>query len=382
MSKGMQLYPFPMKTPTFTLNGKDTLSMETLPDTIFNRIAHLVSFMIDVYVVPTFTTAPTINGIMSILNNLVFFDGFSERQNISGQLLRLANIVENGKQIVPDPDTDSGTGNAFAFRIPLLMGPPSSAGYPTDYLIPCAALKSAELRFTFGGLTDFSADCTALNNVNIRVTAMLAALDNQVRVPPAFERRSYNFGTNEAIIQGKALYPFAFMTKQSLAAFSAADLGEVTIDTGIGSVPSIITSSLTAIAQMETRAGIITQLRGEPRAATDDNEKTVNLGTPTALKASDAIVQSLIHSPDGHRTSKCLFEATSAMRVKWTGNFATPTVTVGRILEQPVTAQAAMATRAIAALGKNVPSASKVKTLEGRDYSGPRELYLPRVFTW
>jgi hypothetical protein len=383
MAKAMQIFGFPLKTPTFAVGGQDTVTMEVLPDTVFGRIAHLAGFLIDVLVTPSFTTAPTIYGIHNMVKNLVFFDGANERLNLSGPNLRYSNIAEQGAQLVTDPDLNGGTGTAFAFRIPVFLGPLSAAGYPSDYIFPNAALKSAELRFNWPALTDISADCTALNNVNIRVTALVTVLDNQIRVPPAFERRSFNFGTTEAIIQGKALYHHLSIVKQSLGtAFSAGDLSEVTIDTGMGTAPSLISSTLQSIAQLNLRSGVLTQLRGEPRAATDDSEKIINLATPTAIAAADATLQAIISSPHDSRISKVLYEATSALRVRWSGSFATPQVIVSRTLEQPETAQAAIAAKAISALGKNVPSVSKIKTLDGSKYNGPRGLYLPRVFSW
>lgn len=381
--KGMQPYPFAgLKSPSYTAGGADTVSMETLPATVFDRIAHLVGFYIDVIATPTYTTAPTINGILSILKNLVFFDGANERMNLSAALLRYAYILESGKNIVPDPDTNTGSGNAIRFGIPVFLGPVGAAGSPTDYLLPCSALKSAELRFTFGALTDYSADTTAIASVNIRVSAILVALDNQIRIPPAFERRSFNGSTNEMFVQGKALYHSLALTKQALSAFSAGDVGSVTIDTGRGSVPSIICSSLSGVAQSTLRSGVVTQLRGEPRFATDDNEKTVNLGTPTALVASDAVVQAVISAGEQSRISKLLFEATSGLRISYTGTLTTPQLTASRLLEQPKSASAALAARACSGLGKNVPSAAKVKTLDGRDYKGVRELYMPLQLSW
>lgn len=380
--KGFQPFPFPLKSPAFAAGSNDTVTMETLPDTIFNRLAHLVGFVLDIAVTPSYTTAPTINGIMSMINSLVFFDGANERINLSGQQIRLSNIHWQGRNPIPDPDTNTGTGNPIRFTVPVLLGPPNFAGAPTDWALPCAALKSAELRLKFGALTDFSADCTALNSVNIKVTALIVPLDNEFRVPPAIERRAFNFGTNEAILQGKALYSHLFITKQSLGAFATNDLGDITIDTGIGSVPALIASSLSTIHQLNNSVGQFTQNRGEPRNSGDDNEKTLNLGTPTALVAADAILQSVISCQDDARISKLIFEATSAMKVKWSGSFATPTVVVTRILEQNETAQAAMAAKVASTLNRGTPKASRIKGLDSREYGGPRGNYMPRVFKY
>lgn len=377
--KALQRYLFPLTQQPYANGGNAVYPLNELPVSIFGRNAHLEGILFDLDATPIFTTAPTINGFWSILQNMVFYDGASERQNLSAAQLRYALISEAGKNPLPDPDLNSGSTNHFYGRMFLPLGPLNMLGYGTDYVLPAGALKSGEVRVTWGGLTAFSADATGLSVVP-RLYAVMVALDNQVRVPPAFERRAYNFSTNEFTVQGHALYNSVILLKQNLAAFAAGDLTSLQIDTGMGSVPDTRATALQAVSQLGNLSGIITQLRGEPLSATDDNEKIVNLASPTAISAADATVQAIMGSPMGGRISKILYEASSGLRVKWPGTFATPTVVVSRFLEQPRQAAATIAAKASDALGKGIPSDAKVATLDRRRYRGPREAFMPWVY--
>lgn len=380
--RGFPTIRHPLRSPVWSANGNDPVSLEGLPTRVFGRIAHLVGFVIDVFYRPTFTTAPNLVGIHNaLIRNLTLFDGISERLNLSGFDIRQMEILENGALLVPDCDIPASLGDV-GFRRVVSLGPRLAAGSPTDFMLPCAALKSGELRFTFGALTDHSADTTVIANANIRVTALIAALDNEIRVAPAYERRSMNFGSNDCLIQGNALFTSLGIAKQANTAFAAGDLSEITIDGGQGAANSVICSTLEAAAHWDLRSGHLNQLAGEPRAATDDNAKQVNLTTPTALVAADRFLQAVIVSPEEWRISKVLYEATSGLRVKWTGSFLTPKILFGRILEQPRTAAAAIAARAVSELKLPAPSGAKVKTLSKQTYNGPREAYMPWAFTW
>lgn len=380
--KALQVVPYPMTQQTSVVGGKATYPLDAIPTTQFGEIAHLVGFLIDVRLTPTFTTAPTLAGFWSFLNSIVWFDSDSERCNLNAFQLRAKLIQECGYNPMPDPDLNSGSGNMFAAKLFIPAGPLNSAGWQTDWLYPVSALKSGELRLNFGALTDFSADTTALTAV-VKVTALLATLSQEIRVPPAFERRSFNFNANDCMVQGRALYNSALMLKQSLAAFSAGDIGDVTIDTGSGSVPGTPAGQLTAINQLGLLSGIITQLRGEPLATTDDNEKVVNLSSPTAIAAADAIIQSLISPFGDARLTKQQYEAMAGMRFKWTGTFATPTIVVGRVLAQPAEAATAIAAKASVGLGKGAPKSAKIKTLSGRPWAqADKTIYMPYSFRW
>ena len=373
--KPFQPYIHVLRSPTWSLSGQDAISLEGLPTRIFGRIAHLAGFMVNIQYAPTFTTAPDVVGVHGLIKNIVFFDGVTERFNASYYDLRQFEVLENGRLENPDPVTPAST-NVVHVRRFLPTGPARFVGNPTDFVIPCAGLKSGELRLNFGALTDISADTTVIGSVNIIVAAVLVPLDNEVRLPPAFERRTFNFGTTEAMIQGKALYSTVAIGKQANTAFAAGDLSQISWDSGLGQSPNVEVSTLTAVAQYYLETTQLGQLAGEPRTATDVSLRHVNPGTPTALFAAANTIQSVICSPSESRITKLLVDATSALRVKWTGTFTTPKMYVSRFLENPATAYAAQAARALGTLGLQ-GKAPRVKTLDKTDYNGPRQLYMP-----
>lgn len=380
--KSLQIVPYPLTNQNAVAGGRATYAFDQIPVSQFGRIAHMIGLLFDLRITPTFTTAPTLAGFWSFLNSLVFYDSASERTNLSAFQLRAMLIEEAGRDILPNPDLNTGTGNMFAARMFLPLGPLNSAGWSTDWLYPVAALKSGEMRIGFGALTDFSADTSAIT-ATLNVSALLAVLDNEIRVPPAYERRAFNFSANDNVVQGRALYNNAILMKQSNGAFAAGDLGNLTIDTGDGSIPATPATQYTAMSQLAKGAGIITQLRGEPVVATDDNEKIVNLSSPTAIQAADPLIQTLIPSFMDGRITKQQFEAMAGMRFKWTGAFATPSIVVGRTLAQPQAASTLIAAKAADVLKKGAPANGKVKTLSGRPWRQPsRTEYMPYSFRW
>lgn len=382
--KSLQIVPYPLTNQNAVVGGRATYSFDQIPVTQFGRIAHMIGLLFDLRLTPTFTTAPTLAGFWSFLNSMVFYDSASERCNLSAFQLRAQLIEECGRDPMPNPDLNTGSTNMFTARLFLPLGPLNSAGWSTDWLYPVAALKSGEMRLGFGALTDFSADTTVLT-ATLNVSALLAVLDNEIRVPPAFERRAFNFSANDNVVQGRALYNNAIVMKQSNGAFAAGDLSNVTIDTGDGSIPSTPATQYTAMSQLGKMggAGIITQLRGEPVVSTDDNEKIVNLASPTAIQAADPLIQALIPSFLDGRITKQQFEAMAGMRFRWTGALATPSIIVGRTLAQPQAASTLIAAKAAQVLGKGAPSTGKVKTISGRPWRQPsRTEYMPYSFRW
>lgn len=372
--KAFQPYLHVLRSPTYSNGGQDAVALEGLPTQVFGRTMHLAGFMINYVATATRTTAPTIEGMHSLIKSLVFNDGVSERFNASLYDLRQFEILENGQLINPDPTIVAST-NPVSVRRYLPTGPANFEGDPTDFLIPVASLKSGELRFTYGALTDWSSDTTVLT-ASISVTAVLVPLDKELRLSPAFERRTFAFGTTEALIQGKALYTTLALAKQTNAALAAGDFATISWDAGLGVAPVIEVTSITACAQYFLRSTLLTQLMGEPRNTGDIGARTVNATTPTALQSADFALQPVIFSPHQSRITKLIAEATSAMRVKWTGTTIIAKALVARILEQPETAYAAMAARAVTALGVRMTT-SRVKTLDKTEYKGPRRLYMP-----
>lgn len=375
--KNFQLVPFVMRSPTFAASGQDVLPLDVLPNTGLGRIAHLAGFSFRCVVTPTFTTAPTIVGLNNIVRRLEFNDGAQPRFQGGFNYLRLFEMLENGKLRIPDPDTNSGSTNGFYFSRYLPMGPWGFEGDPTDFLLPCAALKTGKLEFNWGALTDISADTTAVT-VSIQVTAWLAYLDRELRIPPFYERNSFQVSNADAQLPGRALYACgALLNSSSVDAITAGDFSQIIVGTGSGDLPAVGVGTLTEAYRAQMGCGQITEVQGEPGAATDDNAKVKNSGTPTALVGADAVVQPWAWSPPGTRISKLALMAESSLRVRWpSGSQATAVVLYGRFVAQPPNAKAVLGAKALTNLGMR-DTEGGVATLSKKDYKGPREEFLP-----
>lgn len=375
--RDFQLVPFLLRAPTFAAGGNDTVTLEALPETSLGRIAHLAGIQFDMTVTPTFTTAPTVVGINNIVRRLEFNDGGQPRFQGGFNPMRFFEILENGKLRVPDPDTNSGSTNTFNFRRYLPMGPWGFLGGVSDFMLPCAALKTGRLEFNWGALTDFSADTTVLT-VAMRITAWLAFLDKEIRIPPFYDRNTYSISNADASLQGRALYVCGGLANSAnWDAIAAGDFAGIQVSTGAGELPLVTCSELTGAFHTHMDSGQFNQFNGEPRAATDDNSKVVNGGTPTALVGAGNEVQPWAWSPKGSRISKLALMAESALRVRWPqGTQLTGVILGGRLLAQPPGAQATLGARALQKLGMRDVSA-KVKTISKADYKGPRAEFMP-----
>lgn len=376
--KSLQAIPFPLKSPTVTAGGSDVVTLDTLPNQIFGGIAHVIGFLFRCRITPTFTTAPTVFGLQNLVSRLTFNNGLNNAFDGSFNSLRIHEVLENGKVLCPDPDTNSGTGNGFYFERYLSIGPSNFAGSPSDFMLPAAAMKNGNIQFQFGALTSISADTTAYTGA-IEVIALLAPMD-EIRIAPAHERNSYTFGAAEYTVQGRALYCDVGLQSGSLTtvtAITAGQIGNVSVDTGRGAVSAVSAQALTGFSRYLLASGDITQLQGEPAAATDDNANEVNSGTPTALQSTAANIQPVIVSPLDSRITKLSYLSEAGLRLRWSGSLTSGLVHVGRIVAQPDTARAALAAKALAELRMN-PRGLKAKVLKGDGMqSGPRADFMP-----
>jgi hypothetical protein len=378
--KSGQLIKYVLPSPTWAAGSNAVVTMRDIPYTLFGRIAHLVGINIEARCTPTLTTAPTLVGMHTIINRLEFSDGIGNRFTGDFFTLRVKEILENGRLLQPDPDTGTGSGNVFTFSRYLSLGPSQFAGNPSDFAYPVAALNNGELRLGFGALTSFSADTTVMT-VSLTVTADILLLD-EVRVPPAYEFTKYTAGGPDISLTGRALYAFlALLDSSSYGAFTAGDLGNITVDTGAGQVvPSINAAVLTESYRAQMASGHFTPVQGDPRTADDDSAKIVNSGTPTALTVASAAIQPVLWCPPDCQLTKVVALADSNLRVRWDGSqTSSGTVLVaGRIMEQTPTQAATIAAKAVQNLGLTQKS-GKVKTLSKDAYSGPRPEFMPWV---
>ena len=375
--KGFQLIPYVLPDVTWAAGGRAVQPLKDLPHKVRGRIAHVAGISWECDVDPTFTTAPTLVGLNSIVKDLKIHDGSQLRFDGNFNYLRVFEALELGRLRNPDPDTNSGSTNDFYFGRYWSPGPDLFEGSPTDFCICCAALENGSISYTFGALTDISADTTAVN-VAIKTTVWLVLLDD-VRVPPVYERAAYDANSKDFLLTGRALYPFlALLNSSSVDAISADDFAAITVNDGEGEVVSAVDAEVLCKAyQSHMGSGQFTPVQGEPRAATDDNPKAMNTSSPTAVQAATAAIQPVLWCQPQARISKIIARAETGLRVRWSGSQSTSTVILtSRILEQPPTVVAATATKALNKLSLAFKGA-KVKTLSKQPYAGPLREFMP-----
>lgn len=384
MNRSYQPVPVQLRTPTYSVGGSDVVSLANLPGTIDGRIAHLQGILIDIALTPAYTTAPTIQGLHSIISQMTFFDGIMERFVGSLFDLRLHEIAENGGRLIfADCELDGGSNTLMFVRRYIPIGALNWAD-EGDGLLPCAALANAELRMTFGQLTDMSANTTAINSVNISLTALCVPRDGQLLIAPALERRSIAYNSDNPI-NGEAVYNALFLTATNRStAFTAGQLATLRYDTGNIATPAMFPSTLSAIHALKGFQSPFSQLAGEPRAATDQGNKQVNLTTPTALQDVAAIQQMIVPASLGQKITKLPYYTPSGCRVTWTGTAAATQyqLHLNRILAQPQAQIARYAAEAARKLGR-MPKAGEPRTLSKNPLKGGQRWaqFLPFMYS-
>src|SRR3990167_4607528 len=283
--QGFQRVMYPLPTQTYAAGGRSVVRLRDLPAEIFGRIAHVAAIHLVVDLDPTYTTAPTVVGHNALFSRIELFDGQQVRFTGNGNDLRFFEALENGGKRSMEALANATTESRYFSRV-IHLGPPNMAGSPTDFVLPCAALENGELRINWGALTDISADTTAAT-ATVYVTAALVLLD-EIRIPPFYERQTYTLSGADSPVPGRCLAMFMDLANSSsYDAFAAADLGNITVSTGLGDIlPGHSAPALNHIYNSDWGKGSIDGLAGEPFiAADDDSNRIVNIGTPTALAA-------------------------------------------------------------------------------------------------
>ncbi len=376
--KGFQFIPYPLPTVAYVAGGRANSPLRDIPVSQFGRLAHVAAISFHAAVTPTLTTPPTTQVQMnSIVKTLEIFDGQQLRFSGNGfNALRMKERIENGRLVNADPDAAA---NGAVYRLSRIwhVGPPRFAFSPSDFLLPAALLLNGEIRYTFGALTDLSADTTAIS-CNIQPVAWIAVLD-ELRIPPFYQWMEYTWGAKDNTIAGRAMNLFLSMAdSSSYGAITAGDFGSITVNIGSGDlVPSIPAEALAGGYQGFLAAGGIDALQGEPETSADDNAKQVNLASPTALVAQLADLQMVLQSPPGARISK-QFVAENTTRVRWDGSQASALGAVGRIYPQDQPAVLDMAKRGLGKLSLR-DAGSRVKTGSKEEYLGPYKEFMPWV---
>lgn len=381
-----QIVPYNMAltgaSGAYAAAGQWVSSFNDLPDTLDGMICHLAGIFFDLEYTPTFTTAPTIHGQNNLVNQLSVSDGVNQRLDVLGfNGLRSHEIFEAGDVVIPDPDLNSGTGNRVRLQRVWLPGPLSLD--QRDFMLPVPCVKGGEVRGTWGGLTSLSADTTAITLNRFTAIALLSLRPDEFRIPAFFERKTSQLNSTNQPIQGRGAYTHLGLTKTNYAAFASGELGNVSIDTGKGikgGIP-IPATVLDGVNQFLTAGAVgggqFTKIRGEFSAATVDNEKTVNLSTPTALANTDATHASILVSPRFSRMTKLTVEGAN-IKPNWTGTQTTVNAHYGRIIEQTAQSIGSMVLRGTEQLDKEyIPGNLKIATDSKTMYRGGKQTSMP-----
>lgn len=383
-NKNFQYQLFPLRQPNFNVGGTDVVPLDVLPTTLSNGlIAHLAGFIFDVSANPTISSGTaSVYGQNNLVELVEFNDGLNLRARASFNEIRYREWLENGRLLLPDPDAAATTENPN-FRRWLPVGPTNFAGSPSDWLIPTSCLEGGSLQFSFlSSLARYATNASTVGTVSIRVTALLAGMQNELRIPPLFEWNRIPAGQADVAIPGHALYTHLAMLDSLTSpgtAITTGDFAAVGIDTGQGSIRTQDIQAYHAAFNATMRSGHIASLYGEPRSTEDDNAKMVNSGTPTALTGATASISPIIFAPDGFRITKAAYEAGAQLRTVWTGTQTTAGLIYGRIVEQSAEAEASLAARGLDRLKRKMAS-RECKTLSKEPYKGTRENFLPHSY--
>jgi hypothetical protein len=367
------LYQLP--SVTFTAGGNATVNLKDLPVARRGRIPHVKRFIIEADLTPTYTTAPTTVGNNAMVSRCDFWDGKINRLTGGFNLIRAHERMHTGMVRIPDPDTNIASTSTRFLRRVLHVGPPQGIVGINDFMIATGALQSAELRLVFGALTDISADTTVATGT-IRVFADLEIAD-EVRVPPAYKVETVSMGQADQQIQGRSLLVAAWLHKNtSFGAFSSGDIGNVTLDLGLGPViQAIRATALTAQYQDDFGAGELGTFVGDFRGATDSNGRAINHASTTAITTQPQDLQPLYWlKPRGKLSKQEVAE--TAMRLSWDGSATSAVLAIARILPQSPTVAASYAQNAFTAIGRRMGPV-RIKTASKRDYQGPRADFMP-----
>ena len=376
----MQIVPVKLPAVIFDAGQGADIPLRNVPKTLFGRLVHVAGFLFENRLTPTHTTAPDVVGTNNLVKSMTINDGRRNWYRGSFRHLRALEYLWNGGRLLnADPDTDTASATARYFRRTFFFGPPRMVGgllkCGTDFVLPAALLENGVIHVDFGTLADLSADATAATG-SVTVYALCVLLD-EVRIPPATQVDYVSVSAKDNAIQGRCLYTHvALLNSNNVDAIAAGDFGNVKVDAGYGDVvPNIPVQALTQSFLLGYGAGHLTSLSGEPIAASDDNEKSVNLATPTALKGAERTVQPIVFPVDNGKLSK-MMRVDSSLRIVWDGAQATADILVARVLEQEAPQTAALIADALGTLKRSRKSL-RIKTDSKAKYVGPYEVFMP-----
>lgn len=344
------------------------------------RVIYHRGWIVEVDATITFTTNPGEVGHNALIKRAQWGTGNQLRYALSGNAIRAFEVLEGGKRKqTPAIQTASASARFVSFYIP---NGPHSAANQDDFDIACANLTDAEFRVTTGALLDLSVDTTVLTGT-LRMWAVLA-VDDTLDAGVFYERREETLGSG-AVLQGQCLLACVGVAEPAYGAFTAGDFSTFTIETGTWNiVDSVDASTLAKLHNYQFAPGEIDALTGEPRGATDVNQRAVNLTSPTALAAQGATtadfhVQPILVWQPGQDLTGLLGRVAANCNVKWSGTVGANAI---RLLSRflPVTDQRVKqdVDQAARVLGKTALSKTlRVRAKTGK-MVGPHAVFMRR----
>lgn len=351
MPRGLALKPIQLPTISYSASGTASTSFDFLPKEDFGKPVHVAGITFDIHQSAiSITTPATRVGQNNIVKRMELRDGKNQVRFIGGgfNALRAKERLEHGGAWVPEPDKAAAVNHWGRHWAAM---PHRMEGFPSDGLIPVALLHGGQIDYTFGALTDYSADLVSTTTV-ITPIAWCCTLD-YVNLPPLykFEQQAVT-GKSYMITAKRALAYLGLLNSSSFDAITAGDFGNISASLAQGDlVRNVPAPALTRMYQALMNSGLIGALQGDPRAATDDNSKIPDSLTPfTALIAQDVDLQVVHAAMPGTRLSK-LYEA-DPCTVSWDGTQSGAELLIGSFLEQTPGVAGAAIDHVFSKLGK------------------------------
>lgn len=368
-------YQLPSQAPavgsTFVSNFRD------LPKMLLGSISHLVRLQMRDALTLTFSAGTMTTAAQNqCIQRFDLFDGTANRFTGGFNLLRMMEVLQDGKIRQPDPANGTTTETRYINRV-MEFGPKNFIGAPSDFEIPVALLDNAQINGAAGALADYGGTVSAATQ-SISLTAWLSLREGEVRIPPVYEVKTQNVTGGYINLAGRAAYDvIAALNSTSYDDFSAGDLANISLDLGKGQqIPAIDVAVLGAGFLADKGVQEVGMVESEPTSSTDVNGRIVNRASITALTSASKALAPILWSQNDQQITK-LQIAESIATVKWSGSQtgSTPLIS-GRFLPQSEARVKELAQKAVGALGLK-PVALKPKTLSKDSYAGRHLEFFP-----
>lgn len=373
-----QLQKIFLGTLTYAAGQPFSINFDLALAQLIGRVPHLRKISLHGRGTPTLSSGTlTAEELSTAMKTLTIKDAVRTYFDGSGRSLRFFEMLERGRLYTPEPDPAATTEQINFTRTFDLALP--EAYDPSDYLQPLAVFKGGSISGTWEALATIDANLTGLA-LSIDVYAHVTILDDVI-FGTLLERKEAPLVSGVAHA-ADALYAFLGLAKSNVfAALAAGDLSTVKVQTMAITQDAFDVRHLRDQFYEDMKSGGITQLAGEPRAATDDNAKQPAV---TALAAAPFSLQPVLWAAPRFRTSKLIHETRAASGLVLTigGTTTSPWGLMSRLI--PRTGD--FLAKYTAAMNVSLPinlNAWEMDTRafnKSKEYVGGRKEYLPLKF--